>query len=51
MKHKQVYFVEYNNETIKFNGFDALDQWIEKREKEEKWKVFSVQAIMDMCKK
>ena len=51
MKHKQIYFVEYEGQTIKFKGFDALNEWVKSRKEGDEWSVYFVGAIMKMSAK
>lgn len=51
MKNKQIYFVEYYDEIIKFEGFDEMDNFVKDREEGEKFTVYFVQAVMGMTKK
>jgi len=44
MKHKQIYFVEIDDKTIKFNGFPALDDFIKELPKGKKFLIYFVQA-------
>ena len=51
IKHKQIYFVEYKGEILKFKGFDSLDNWIKLRNKGEKWILNIVSAVSTLTKK
>lgn len=51
LKHKQIYFVEYNGEILKFKGFDNLEAWIKKRKEGETWILNIVSAYSKDTKK
>ena len=51
MKDKQVYFVEYNDTIIKFNGYDDLEKWVKNLKGNEDCVVNCVAAFWRMKKR
>lgn len=51
LKHKQIYFVEFEGQTLKFKGFDNLDNWIKKRSEGEEWVLYCVATVMKMSRR
>lgn len=50
MKGKQVYFVEYNNTIIKFNGYDDLEKWVDELKVNEECTINCVSAFWSIKK-
>jgi hypothetical protein len=50
MKPKQRYFVEYNGELLKFEGFDSLEEWVKGLKNGEDYTLYIVGSYAKMIK-
>lgn len=51
IKDFQIYFVEYNNQILKYNGFDALEDFVKSLQVGEKFVVYMTQCYSECEKK